>query len=142
MITKWDTRFMQLAETVATWSKDPARGVGAVLVRTNRTILSVGFNGFPRHVDDTDERLNDPATKLAMTVHAEVNALLHAEGSAFNCTAYVTQPPCAQCAAALIQAGVDRVVGPPLRAESKWREGWLLGRTMFAEAGVKITEVV
>ena len=78
MITPWDRRFLGLAAHIATWSKDPSTKVGAVIVRPNKTIVSVGFNGLPRGVDDLDSRYNERALKYAMTVHAEANARLRA----------------------------------------------------------------
>ena len=63
MLSKWDERFIELARLVAAWSKDPSTKVGAVIVRPDRTVASVGFNGFARGVDDTEERLNDRALK-------------------------------------------------------------------------------
>jgi dCMP deaminase len=79
-----------------------------VLVLEKR-ILSVGFNGFPQNLSDSLELYEDREYKLAVTVHAESNAILNAAKNGAktqSCTAYVTFPPCSQCAAALIQAGV------------------------------------
>ena len=53
---KWDRRFLALAEHVADWSKDPSTKTGAVIVRPDRTIASMGYNGFPRGMADTDDR--------------------------------------------------------------------------------------
>lgn len=47
-IEKWDARFLDLAVFIGDWSKDPSTKVGAVLVRPDRTIAGLGFNGFPR----------------------------------------------------------------------------------------------
>ena len=57
---KWDRRFLELAEQIAGWSKDPSRGVGAVIVSAARQIVATGFNGLPRGVDDLPERLERP----------------------------------------------------------------------------------
>ena len=63
---KWDRRFLELANFVASWSKDPSTKVGAVIVRADRTVASMGFNGFPRGVLDHEGRYADRATKYAM----------------------------------------------------------------------------
>jgi dCMP deaminase len=55
MTKKWDKRFMELAKQVSTWSKDKSTGVGAVIVNDKKKVLSLGFNGFPRGVDDDVE---------------------------------------------------------------------------------------
>ena len=138
MIDKWDARFLDLAERIAKWSRDPSTQVGAVIVRPNRTIVSVGYNGLPRGVSDNDERLADRETRLAMTVHAETNALLTAERPVTGCTLYVTPfQPCSNCAAAIVQSGVSRVVswrGYPER----WAASFQTSRILFAEAGVEV----
>jgi len=67
---KWDRRFLEMAGLVASWSKDPSTQVGAVIVRPNKTIVSVGYNGFPRAVRDDQSLYQDRPTKLMRTVHA------------------------------------------------------------------------
>ena len=56
MISKWEKRFYQMAELVASWSKDPSTKVGCVVVGPDREIRSTGFNGLPRGIKDSDER--------------------------------------------------------------------------------------
>ncbi len=68
---KWDRRFIELARHIAGWSKDPSTKVGCVIVNSDRTIASIGYNGLPRGVIDTPERLGLRDAKLAMTLHAE-----------------------------------------------------------------------
>jgi dCMP deaminase len=141
VIGKWDQRFLDLAALVATWSKDPSTQTGCVIVRPDRTIASVGYNGFPRRVADTKKRLQHRPTKYAMTVHAEVNAILAAHEPLHGCTAYVTPwPPCAPCTGAVIQAGITRVVAPAPTAEQRerWGDSFDISETMFAEAGVRL----
>ena len=107
---KWDGRFMSLAHHVAGWSKDPSSKVGAVLVNDKRQVIGLGYNGFPRGVDDDPGLYADRPTKYRRVVHAEVNAVLNATAATDGATAYVTHPCCSQCMALLIQAGVKRVV--------------------------------
>lgn len=136
----WTSRFLALAEVVGSWSKDPSTKTGCVIVRPDRTIASVGYNGFARGVEDHDHRLNDRPTKYAMTVHAEVNGIIAAREPLHGCTAYV-HPwfPCSACAAAVIQAGIVRIVSPEATPEQheRWGESWKQAEQMFNEAGVE-----
>jgi dCMP deaminase len=131
---KWDTRFLDLAEQVGGWSKDPSTKVGAVIVRPDRTIASVGFNGFPRHVADVYSNRED---KLLRTVHAELNAILSARESLKGYHLYVSPLfPCAHCAAAIIQSGikyVDARMGPP---RPEWQKSFDAAAKMFKEAAI------
>ena len=141
VITKWDLRFLRIAHEVSSWSHDPGTKVGCVLV-SNKRILSVGYNGFPANISDSLERYANRDFKLAAVVHSEANAILNAakngattEGS----TAYVTFPPCSQCAAALIQAGVSKVVCPnPENAPERWRASFKLANDLLYEAGLTV----
>ena len=65
-MSKWDRRFLELAKQISTWSKDPSTQVGCVVVGPDREIRSTGFNGLPRGIDDTDERLNNREKKYPM----------------------------------------------------------------------------
>ena len=140
-LSKWDRRFIRIAEEVRLWSKDPGTKVGCVLVNERR-IISTGYNGFPQTISDDLERYIDREYKLSVTVHAEANAILNAakngtkvEGS----TLYVTFPPCSQCASAVIQAGVAQVVCPnPVTAPERWRSNFQAASNLFYEAGVKV----
>lgn len=142
-MNKWDSRFMALAEFVASWSKDPNTKVGAVIVDRKKRIKSLGFNGFPQGVED-DNRLTDRSTKNDIVVHAEVNAILFSGGALDDCTLYVWPlPPCSRCAAQIVQAGIKRVVAftPPglwKLTSSSWKGSCSLGAEMLTEAGVEL----
>ena len=141
MTDKWDDRFIDLAEFVAGWSKDPSTQVGAVIANSNtKRVVSMGFNGFPAGVDDSEDRLGTRAIKYEMVVHAEANALLFAGPAAEGCTLYVTPlPPCARCAVLIIQAGINRVVCPlPDKTKEPWATQSRISETMFGEAGVQL----
>ena len=137
---KWDRRFIELAQHIATWSKDPSSKVGAVIVDEHRRVVSVGFNGFPAGVSDEEVTR---ARKLLRVVHAEMNACAFATAPVRGCTIYVTHPPCANCAAILIQKGISRVVYPtPEEAfKERWFEHYSEAILMFMEAGVKVYEM-
>lgn len=143
-MTDWDGRWMKVARTYASFSKDPSTRVGAVIVKDNR-VISAGWNGFPRGVVDTTERLNDREQKYRLTVHAEMNAILNAAyhgASLAGTTLYVTGLPCcSDCAKAIVQSGVVEVVMEyPCEVSEKWAESAELTRQMFSEAGIKYSK--
>ena len=130
---------MEMAELVASWSKDPSTRVGAVIVSPDNHVVSVGFNGFPRGIEDND-RLNQRGTKYMNIVHAEMNALIHADRSVEGCILY-TYPfqPCSQCAACIIQSGIKKIVTKRLsKVQPKWYNDFSNARQMFDEANVEL----
>lgn len=137
ILTKWDKRFLALAAHIAAWSLDPSTQAGAVIVDGKR-IVSVGYNGLPQGVTDTDERLQNRELKYRLVVHAEFNAILFANRSLRGCTLY-THPfmSCARCAGIVIQSGISRVVAP-WSDNPRWVEEFALSKEMFAEAGVEV----
>lgn len=140
-LSEWDLRFLEVARLVSTWSKDPSTKVGAVIVDPyTRMIISTGYNGFPRGVNDTAERYNDRPTKYALVVHAEANAILNAPHRPIECTLFVTLAPCAECAKLIIQSGIARVVTFPALQE-RWTESHNTAVMMFKEAGIKLEYV-
>jgi len=134
---------IDMAKHVAKLSKDPSTKVGAVIFDPKRRIVSAGYNGFARGVDDTAERLTNRDAKLKMTLHAEKNAILFATAPLDGCTMAVTHPCCAQCAAQAIQAGIKHVVWPRPAPEfmARWAEDYKLSKAQFAEVGVTVEEV-
>mgnify|MGYP004453917263 FL=1 len=130
---------MRIAHQVASWSKDPSTKVGCVLVK-DRKIISMGYNGFPRHIEDDLNRLVDRKVKYEMTVHAEQNAVitaaLHGISTAGS-TAYVTFSPCSRCAAVLINAGIATVVVSAADViPDRWLENFCLAADLLNEAGI------
>ena len=139
-MTHWDERYLELAKTVAGWSKDPSTQCGAVIVRPDNRIVSLGYNGFPVGVED-DWRLEDRSIKYEMIVHAEINALVSARQSVEACTLY-TYPllPCSRCASVMIQSGIYCVLAPRFN-EERWQENLALSKSLMLEAGVQVIEV-
>jgi dCMP deaminase len=135
---KWDLRFLKMAKEVSEWSKDPSTQVGAVIVDRDRRPVSFGYNGFAKDVEDTPERLNDREIKYALTVHAEMNAMLFAEKSLAGCTLY-TWPfmPCAKCAGPIIQSRIARIVAP-VNDNPRWVDSFKLSKLQFAEAHIPL----
>jgi len=135
---KWDDWYLKIALVIAEKSKDPSTKVGAVLVRPDNTIASVGYNGFPRGIEDTPERLNDRPTKLALTIHAEMNAIISAQEPVKNYKMYTTLMPCDRCFPHLAQAGIRTIIFPKPSAEheARWGESFDRVRALAKEAGV------
>ena len=133
---KWDQRFLQLAKEVSSWSKDPSTMVGSVIVDDKRRPRSFGYNGFPRGIGDTDERLQNREMKYSLVVHAEVNAILNAGRDVEGCTLYVWPfMPCDRCAGIVIQAGIKRVVTVE-NNNPRWVEAFERSKAMLNEAKV------
>lgn len=137
-IYKWDIRFLDLAKHIATWSKDPTTKVGAVIVNNDRRIMGTGYNGFPPPVIDDEAALHNRERKLALTVHAEMNAILNARNvdlrSAYGI--YVSAPfVCAECAKHIVAAGLKRVVVDGAPVPERWAESDRLARDIFAAGG-------
>lgn len=138
---KWDLRFLELAKHISTWSKDPSTKVGSVIVDNDNRIVSVGFNGFPKGVNDTEERYQNREIKYSLVCHAEINSILFAQRDLCNYTIYTWPfPPCASCGKAIIQSGIIRCVSPPIPEELKqrWQGETDICKIMFCEAGVKM----
>lgn len=145
MRNDWDVWFLQLAEHASKRSKDPSTKCGAVLADSKNRIIGFGYNGFPRGIADTEERLNDRKQKYPRVVHAELNAILNARGDTEGTTLY-TWPisSCPDCAKVIIQAGIIRVVFPFVENITAFPDKpgiFNLAREMFAEADVEITEI-
>lgn len=134
---KWDYRFLDLAELVSGWSKDPSTKVGAVISDKNNRIVSIGYNGFPQNIND-DNRLENRETKYKIIVHGEMNAILFANKSLQFCTLY-TYPfmPCPRCASTIIQTGIKRVVSYNNMPE-RWKDEFELSKLLFKEAGIEL----
>ena len=145
VMNKWDRRFMELTETIATWSScyQTNRHVGAVIVKDKR-VLATGYNGAPTGVKSCEEKgeclrkkLNIPSgTKheLCFAVHAEQNAIAQAAKLGINiegATLYCTHQPCVICAKIIINAGISRVV---------YKEGYPdeFSLQLFDEANIKV----
>ncbi len=138
MISKWSKRFYQMAELVASWSKDPSTRVGAVITADNR-IVSVGFNGYPHGVSDSADT-DDRELKYLKTLHAEENAILFAKRDLVGCEIWVTHFPCPNCAAKIIQTGIAKVHCPEQDADflSRWQDKITVSEDMFQQAGVQV----
>ena len=140
----WDQRFLHAARMFAGWSKDPSTKVGAVAVR-DRRILVQGYNGLPSGITDSDSRLKNRDTRLAMTVHAEMNCVSFAARNGVclaGATMYVWPlMTCSQCAAVLIQADIAQIIVPDFVEPYGWQESFDKAREMCVEAGIAVHRI-
>ena len=137
----WGERYLHLAKEVSTWSKDPSTKVGAVAIGDNGEVLTQGFNGFPRGIKDSDERLKDRERKYKLVVHAEMNAIYNAGLNGVSLkgsTLYVYGlPVCNECAKGIIQVGIKKVVAMrPADYNKKWDDSIKDAKALFNEAEV------
>lgn len=137
---KWDEYFMGIAQLSALRSKDPSTQVGACIVDDQHKVVSIGYNGMPRGIDE--EKIpwghgEGLESKYLYVCHAEFNAILNTrDGAHLNgCSLYVTLFPCNECAKAIIQVGIKEVV----YLSDKYADGTIFqaSRRLLEMAGVK-----
>ena len=141
----WDEYFMGVAKLAARRSKDPSTQVGACIVSPEKIIISTGYNGMPMGCSDDSfpwdrsaECEND--TKYPYVVHAELNAILNANGRDLRGSrVYVALFPCNECAKAIIQSGIKEVVY--LSDKYAGTPGNVASKRMLDAAGVKYTRL-
>ena len=108
-MTKFDARYLEMAEIWAQNSYCKRRKVGALLVKDNM-IISDGYNGTPSGFENICEE--NGVTK-PYVLHAEANAISKVAKSGNNsagATLYVTAAPCIECSKLIITSGIRRVV--------------------------------
>ena len=141
MRPSWDEFFIGLAEYISRRSKDPSTQTGAVIVRPDKTIASVGYNGFPRGTEDNEEEYCDRDKKYSKIIHCEMNAILNAKEPLNDYTLY-TWPfmSCDRCATHVIQAGIKRCVAPKASEEllARWDKSLSRSKQYFKEASVEL----
>jgi dCMP deaminase len=143
----WQDYFRNIAQQVKLKSKDWNTQIGVVIVGKDNEIVSTGYNSFPRGIDDTRTERQERPEKYYWMEHAERNAIYNAARigvSTKGCTMYMTcGMPCADCARAIINAGIEKIVierdgmGSSAK-DGMWTEHGLRSITMFIEAGMTI----
>lgn len=133
----WDEYFMGIAMLSAMRSKDPNTQVGCCIVSPSHRILSVGYNGFPNGIPDSEFTWarEGEDNKYFYTTHSELNAILNYRGGTLEgARLYVTLFPCNECAKAIIQSGISSVV----YADDKYADtpATLASKRMLARSGV------
>lgn len=137
---KWDDRWISLCNTVAGWSIDRSRQVGAVVVDARHNLVVLGWNGPPRGVDDTVEEIHHRPEKYLWYEHAERNAIYNAAAdgrSLMNCTIFQNMYPCSGCARAIIQSGIKEVVTiEPDWDDPTYSDDFRVTKEMFKQTGI------
>ena len=143
MAISWEDYFMGLAHLSALRSKDPNTQVGACIIDSENKVVSIGYNGMPRGCRDEDfpwERQGDFLnTKYAYVVHAELNAILNSPRPVKDCTLYVSLFPCNECAKAIIQSGIKKVVYESDKYDGT--DGNTASKKMLNDAGVELVQM-
>lgn len=136
---KWIRRFLGLAGSFASWSKDPSTQCGAVIIDHNRHIVGAGYNGFPPDVPDREDWLNNRDIKYNLVKHAEENAIRNARGSVKGCVLFVTHPCCPECAQHVCDDGIYEVHWPEPTPEweERWRDRLAESARIFKREGVR-----
>ncbi|MBR5529785.1 MAG: dCMP deaminase family protein [Oscillospiraceae bacterium] len=138
----WDEYFMGVAMLAACRSKDPSTQVGACIVSQDNIIVSTGYNGMPKGCSDDEFPWNRDGeeNKYPFVVHAELNAILNANGRDLRgCKLYVALFPCNECAKAIIQSGIREIYY--LSDKYATTPTTLASKRMLDAAGVKYTQL-
>lgn len=142
MSKSWDKRFMALAEFIASFSKDRSTQLGAVIVDDRNTVMALGWNGFPRGINDDIESRHERPIKYRYTEHAERNAIYNAAATGHalqGCRLYSRWLPCAACARAIIQSGIAEVISrSPELGHPRWGDEFIISLEMLSEAGISV----
>ena len=139
----WDEYFMGIAYLSAMRSKDPSTQVGACIIEEDKKIIGIGYNGFPIGSNDDEMPWNKEGefldTKYPYVVHAELNAILNSIKSLKNCTIYVTHFPCNECAKAIVQSGIKKVIY--FSDKHKDKDSTKASRRILENAGLNIKKI-
>ncbi|MBR5207487.1 MAG: dCMP deaminase family protein [Erysipelotrichaceae bacterium] len=142
-VISWDEYFMGLAHLSALRSKDPITQVGACIVDGNNKVVSIGYNGFPMGCSDDEFPWGREGgmleSKYAFVVHAELNAILNSPRSLAGCTLYVSLFPCNECAKAIIQSGIRKVVYECDKYAKE--DNVIASKKMLRAAGVELVQL-
>lgn len=151
----WTEFWFSACEFFARKSKDTSTKIGVVIVGEGQTLLSQGWNGFPRGVNDKVSCRHDRPEKYKWTEHAERNAIYNAAREGIRLkgsTIYAPLFACPDCSRAIVQAGIKRIVCRPYQSDPKklgeqkenrpqWLKDFEISKIIFEEGGVEIIEV-
>jgi dCMP deaminase len=142
-MVNWDQRFMELACYISQWSKDRHTKVGCVIVGVENEILSIGYNNFPRGINDDVAERHERPEKYSWIEHAERNAIYNAARIGISLKGskmYLPWFPCMDCARAIVQSGVSELIAiEPDFEHTRWGTDFKQALLLFTEAGVKLT---
>lgn len=137
----WEEYFMGVAYMSGMRSKDPNTQVGACIVSDDNKILSMGYNGLPKGCDDdafpwVRDNQNPLENKYFYSTHSELNAILNYRGGSLEgAKIFVTLFPCNECAKAIIQCGIRKII----YADDKYADtpAVIASKKMLEAAGVE-----
>ncbi|MCE8163557.1 MAG: dCMP deaminase family protein [Candidatus Moeniiplasma glomeromycotorum] len=144
----WAEYFLALTKLISQRSKDPHTQVGAIIInpRTN-TIISTGYNGFPRGCSDDEfpwgnESENWLETKYPYVLHAEANAIIHAQQNCEGFVMYTNFFPCHECAKLIIQSGIKNVFYySDILNQEHWKNSYQASEKMFQASGINYQKI-
>lgn len=141
----WSEYFINIAEQIKFKSKDPSTKIGSVIADDDNTIISTGYNSFPRGLNDSVVERGERPEKYNWMVHAELNSILNAARTGVSVkgsTMYITSGlPCTECAKAIINAGIKKVYCKTVcttQNKEKWEESQKRALIMLEECNVKV----
>jgi len=140
----WDDLYMTMVYLIAMKSKDESSHIGAVVVGLDNEVRSVGYNSFPRNINDNLAERQKRPEKYAFFEHAERNTINNAALigiSLKGCRMYTNGIPCVECARGVINSGIKEVVVDKIWNDNnvdRWKEEAKISLVMFSEAGVKL----
>lgn len=137
----WDEYLMGFADAASLKSKDSSTKLGAVIAGPDNEIRTSGFNSFPKGINDSLPERQVRPEKYKWIEHAERNAIYMGArhgASLKGCTLYCAWPPCTDCARAVIQVGIIKIVVKTLDIPDRWLSDMTTSITMLKEAGVAI----
>ena len=141
---KWNRRFLCLAAHMAQWSKDPSTKTGAIFVRPDRTVASMGYNGFIMGADDDPKIYADRERKYDLIIHCEMNAFIHAREPISGYRLY-TWPfaCCIRCAVVMLQAGIRHFIAPNPSEDAltRWGDSFKMTRDYILTCRGTILEI-
>ena len=144
VVPTWDDYFMTMVYLVAAKSKDKRTHVGAVVVGPKNEVRSMGYNSFPRGLNDNVPERQEKPEKYFFFAHAEDNAINNAAFigvSLRDCRMYTNGVPCSNCARGIINTGITKVIVDyswDKENLKKWVEECKRSLQMFKECGVGI----
>lgn len=141
----WDEYFMGVSILSGMRSKDPNTQVGACVVSPDKKIVGVGYNGLPKGCNDDEFPWRREGefleTKYPYVVHAELNAILNSVGKDLSgCTLYVALFPCNECAKAIVQSGIEKVIYLSDKYQNK--DFTIAAKKMFDSSGVEYVKLI
>ena len=141
-------KYFSLSKFMAnTFSKDTSTKVGALFLSPNTLqILSLGYNGMPRGIDENISERWERPNKYLWVEHAERNAIYNSSlngVSLLDSICVVSMFPCVDCARAIIQSGCKMCITLDINEYEKetyerWKDIWKISIEMFNETGIKL----